>query len=123
MGSLEETVRIYRGDFLAGFHVQGAPGFEEWQLAQRARLRETMMIGLQTLAERLTDGNEVERAIRATRRLIELEPWREEAHRQLMALLARIFFDSTRGLVTLAVKENELRVEYLGGAGLREVES
>ncbi|WP_372826072.1 branched-chain amino acid ABC transporter permease [Polaromonas sp.] len=34
----------------------------------------------------------------------------------VMALLARIFFDSTRGLVTLAVKENELRVEYLGGS-------
>ena len=33
-----------------------------------------------------------------------------------MALLARIYFDSTRGLVTLAVKENELRVEYLGGS-------
>jgi ABC-type branched-subunit amino acid transport system permease subunit len=33
-----------------------------------------------------------------------------------MALLARIYFDSTRGLVTLAVRENELRVEYLGGS-------
>jgi len=31
-------------------------------------------------------------------------------------VLARIYFDSTRGLVTLAVKENELRVEYLGGS-------
>ena len=30
--------------------------------------------------------------------------------------LARIYFDSTRGLVTLAVRENELRVEYLGGS-------
>jgi ABC-type branched-subunit amino acid transport system permease subunit len=30
--------------------------------------------------------------------------------------LTRIYFDSTRGLVTLAVKENELRVEYLGGS-------
>lgn len=34
----------------------------------------------------------------------------------LMALLARIYFDSTRGLITLAAKENELRVEYLGGS-------
>ena len=34
----------------------------------------------------------------------------------LMALLARVYFDSTRGLVTLAVRENELRVEYLGGS-------
>ena len=33
-----------------------------------------------------------------------------------MSLLARIYFDSTRGLVTLAVRENELRVEYLGGS-------
>jgi len=32
------------------------------------------------------------------------------------SVLARIYFDSTRGLVTLAVKENELRVEYLGGS-------
>jgi len=34
----------------------------------------------------------------------------------VMALLARIYFDSTRGLITLAAKENELRVEYLGGS-------
>ncbi|MEJ8845139.1 branched-chain amino acid ABC transporter permease [Variovorax rhizosphaerae] len=34
----------------------------------------------------------------------------------VMALLARIYFDSTRGLVTLAARENELRVEYLGGS-------
>ena len=34
----------------------------------------------------------------------------------VMALLARIYFDSTRGLITLAVRENELRVEYLGGS-------
>jgi ABC-type branched-subunit amino acid transport system permease subunit len=33
-----------------------------------------------------------------------------------MAALARIYFDSTRGLVTLATRENELRVEYLGGS-------
>ena len=34
----------------------------------------------------------------------------------VLALLARVYFDSTRGLVTLAVRENELRVEYLGGS-------
>ena len=33
-----------------------------------------------------------------------------------LALAARIFFDSTRGLVSLAMRENELRVEYLGGS-------
>jgi branched-chain amino acid transport system permease protein len=32
----------------------------------------------------------------------------------LLALLARIYFDSTRGLVSLATRDNELRVEYMG---------
>lgn len=33
-----------------------------------------------------------------------------------LALAARVFFDSTRGLVALAMRENELRVEYLGSS-------
>jgi ABC-type branched-subunit amino acid transport system permease subunit len=32
------------------------------------------------------------------------------------ALAMRVVFDSTRGLVTLAARDNELRVEYLGGS-------
>ena len=34
----------------------------------------------------------------------------------LMGLLARIYFGSTRGLVTRAIRDNELRVEYMGGS-------
>ena len=36
-----------------------------------------------------------------------------------LAILARIYFDSTRGLVSLAIRENELRVEYLGASVTR----
>ncbi len=39
----------------------------------------------------------------------------------VLALLARVYFDSTRGLLTLAVRENELRVEYLGGSVRRSM--
>jgi len=34
----------------------------------------------------------------------------------LLATLARIYGDSVRGLVSLAIRENELRVEYLGAS-------
>ena len=34
----------------------------------------------------------------------------------VFSLMARAYFHSTRSLVTLAVRENELRVEYLGGS-------
>lgn len=37
----------------------------------------------------------------------------------VLAVLARIYFDSTRGLVSLAIRENELRVEYLGASAAR----
>jgi ABC-type branched-subunit amino acid transport system permease subunit len=34
----------------------------------------------------------------------------------LAALAMRVMFSSTRGLLTLAVRDNELRIEYLGGS-------
>ena len=40
----------------------------------------------------------------------------------LLGIGTRIWFDSTRGLVTLAVRENELRVEYLG-ASVRRIKA
>ena len=36
-----------------------------------------------------------------------------------LAILARIYFESTRGLVSLAIRENELRVQYLGASTTR----
>ena len=37
----------------------------------------------------------------------------------VLAILARIYFDSSRGLVSLAIRENELRVAYLGASVTR----
>jgi len=37
----------------------------------------------------------------------------------VLGIAARIWFDSTRGLVTLAIRQNELRVEYLGASARR----
>jgi branched-chain amino acid transport system permease protein len=34
----------------------------------------------------------------------------------LLGIAARLYFDSSRGLVSLAIRENELRVEYLGAS-------
>jgi branched-chain amino acid transport system permease protein len=34
----------------------------------------------------------------------------------IVALAARVYFDSTRGLVALAARDNEIRVEYLGSS-------
>ncbi len=87
--SLQAALALYRGDFLEGFYVRDAPDFEQWLLIQRAHYREAMVNGLHTLANYADQHGDLSQAIAHTRRLLILEPWREEAHRHLMTRLAR----------------------------------
>ena len=86
--TLQAALALYRGDFLEGFYVRDAPDFEQWLLGQRARYRENVMQGLHVLAAYAEQAGHLPQAIGHTRRLLALEPWREEAHRRLMRLLA-----------------------------------
>jgi DNA-binding SARP family transcriptional activator len=60
---LRRAIDLYRGDFLDGFYVRNAPSFEEWWLSERARLRESMLNGLQALADRTASRGDLENAI------------------------------------------------------------
>ncbi|HEV2146704.1 MAG TPA: hypothetical protein VGR37_04740, partial [Longimicrobiaceae bacterium] len=51
-GRLDEAVALYRGDLLAGLHVEGAPGVEHWLDRERDRLREAAARAGWALAER-----------------------------------------------------------------------
>lgn len=85
--SLSQAVARFRGDFLAGFYVKDALAFEEWMLAQRERLREQALGALELLVTRSSDRGTYAAGIQYGRRLLELDPWRESAHRQMMVLL------------------------------------
>lgn len=88
--TLQEAIQLYRGDFLDGFYVREAPEFETWVLTQQTRLKELALQALHTLTTHFFaqggDGRTV--AIDYAARLSALDPWREEAHRQMMRLLA-----------------------------------
>jgi predicted ATPase/DNA-binding SARP family transcriptional activator len=86
---LREAVALYRGEFLEGFSVRQALEFEEWVLQERERLRQAVIQALQRLSQACANRGEYPAAIEYTNRLLALEPWQEEAHRQLMTLLAR----------------------------------
>ena len=86
---LTNSLSLYRGDFLEGFFVRDAPAFEDWMLTERARLRELALQALHTLTHfHISRGNFTEAKTYASR-LLTFDPWREEAHRQLMLLQAR----------------------------------
>lgn len=86
---LQQVAALYQGDFLAGFFVREAPDFEEWQLAQRVRYRELALHTLHTLVEHYLAQGQYGRTIDQATRLLALDAWREETHRQLMLALVR----------------------------------
>lgn len=86
---LQTAADLYAGEFLAGYTVREAPEFEEWVLVQRSHLRELALHGLQMLVQLHATHGHYAPAIEASTRLLALDPWREEAHRQLMVLQAR----------------------------------
>jgi DNA-binding SARP family transcriptional activator/predicted ATPase len=85
---LEQAVELYRGDFLEGFSIGDSPAFEEWVLLNRERLRRLVMEALHRLAQCHERYGKYERSLPHAWRQVELDPWRENAHRQLMRLLA-----------------------------------
>ncbi|MFP4346120.1 MAG: tetratricopeptide repeat protein [Anaerolineales bacterium] len=87
LAKLEEAVTLYQGDLLAGFHLDSLP-FEEWLLMQREHLHVQVLQALGELAEAHERRGEYRRAQHYARRQLALEPWREEAHRQLLRTLA-----------------------------------
>jgi WD40 repeat protein/DNA-binding SARP family transcriptional activator len=85
---LEQAVAACRGSFLEGFFLSDSPPFEEWLLVKREQLNRHMQAALHRLAAHYEEGGEYERAITYARKQLELEPWDEPAHRQLMRALA-----------------------------------
>ncbi len=86
---LQHCLDLCRGEFLDGFYVKNAPEFERWMLTERARLRDLAVQGGQSLAHYFAERAEWPAATAAIRGVLNLEPWREQAHRQLMLFLAQ----------------------------------
>ena len=83
-----DIAALYGGPFLEGFTLLNAEGFEEWVLLQREALqREAIEVLDKHIAQNMASGNLAE-VIAAARRQLELDPWREESHRDLMRAFA-----------------------------------
>ncbi|MEZ4863683.1 MAG: AAA family ATPase [Caldilineaceae bacterium] len=89
MASLQHAVQLYQGEFLTGFPISISYEFEAWVLAEQARLKEQLVTLLRRLADEYASRDDLPQAIAMMRRLLQLEPWQEGAHRQLIELLAR----------------------------------
>ena len=91
---LEQAVALYQGEFLGGFSLADSPTFGEWVLFNRERWHRLVLDALQRLVQHYRQSGEYERGLGHAWRQVELDPWREEAHQQVMRLLA---FSGRRG--------------------------
>jgi DNA-binding SARP family transcriptional activator len=87
---LRRAADLYRGDFLAGFHVQDAPAFEQWASVQQMQLHDLAVRTFHTLIAHYAPQGSAGRALALNygSRLLALEPWEESTHQLLMLLLA-----------------------------------
>jgi DNA-binding SARP family transcriptional activator len=88
ISQLERAVELYQGDFLAGLALSDSTAFDEWRVIQQERYHQQMLVALETLAAHYIATGNLAQAQRYIRRQLALEPWWEEAHRQLMHVLA-----------------------------------
>ena len=87
-GELLAAVRLCRGEFLEGVEVPGAPLFDEWLVGRRAAVRADMLAVMDRAVQLARDRGDRATGVEVARRMLELEPLQEEAHRALMWFLA-----------------------------------
>jgi DNA-binding SARP family transcriptional activator/tetratricopeptide (TPR) repeat protein len=85
---LEEMVQLYRGEFLQDFFLEDSAEFEQWALIQRESVHQRVLEACSHLADYYERHGDFQAARRHASRQLELDPWREEAHCQMMRALA-----------------------------------
>jgi len=86
--ALAAAAELYQDDFMTDMYVHHCPEFDIWLTRQRADWRARMAEVLGALIRHHAGRDDHTASIGFARRLLALEPWLEDAHRQLMVLLA-----------------------------------
>ena len=85
---LTRAAALYEGALLAGLPATDSPEFEQWRVLQQEARHRQIMDALRTLADSAIEQRDYRAAAEHARRQLELEPWQEQAHQQLMRILA-----------------------------------
>lgn len=88
IGRVEKALGWYRGDFLQGFHIREARGFDEWVSLERERIQRQVLTSWRALADTYLQIRDLGSAIRVLKTALEIDPLQEELHRVLMRTLA-----------------------------------
>ena len=89
LDQLTAVAPLIKGELLAGLTLPDAPLFEEWLTIQRERIHYQSLHLLEAVATANLKQGHYDQAHHYANQQISLEPWHEEAHRQIMLALAQ----------------------------------
>ena len=104
--NLQQAASLYGGDLLNSLAFED-DSLDAWCAAERTRLRDRFYEALATLTSYYVDILNFDAAIETGRRLVGLDPLREDAHRSLMRIYQRV------GRRADALKQYRLCVDIL----------
>jgi DNA-binding SARP family transcriptional activator len=104
--NLQQAAALYGSDLLDNLSFDD-DALEAWCAAERTRLRDRFYEALATLTSHYSDTLNLDAAIETGRRLVGLDPLREDAHRSLMRIYQRV------GRRADALKQYRLCVDIL----------
>ena len=90
LARLHAAVALYRGSFLAGFTLPDSAEFDEWQTIQREHFQAIALEMLRSLWLAHDLRGEHGQALTYARQRLALDPWQEDAHREVMQTLAAL---------------------------------
>ena len=86
---LQQAVNVYRGDFLEGFSVAGAPAFDDWTRFQREQWHRRLSAIYERLTHLQAERGGIADALQTASLWLAHSPLDEKAQRQMMRLLTR----------------------------------
>ncbi|MFK7805724.1 MAG: BTAD domain-containing putative transcriptional regulator [Anaerolineae bacterium] len=81
---LQTAVALYRDRFMHGISLGDSPEFEHWVGSMSEFYRRKQIDGLQTITDHFISQEDWHQASDSLVQLLQLEPWNENGHRQLM---------------------------------------
>ena len=88
LSHLSEAATLYQGEFMDGFALKRGQPFEEWAVLIREQAHSQVLEMLAALTASCMSRGAYDEAQRYAVRHVTLEPWQEDAHRQLMRAYA-----------------------------------
>ncbi|MBK9121833.1 MAG: tetratricopeptide repeat protein [Chloroflexi bacterium] len=85
---LKDALLLYTGDFLRGFAIKSARGFEGWYLLEAERIRGHVIEAYGRLTDYAIAKRLYKQGIESAMRALQIDPLWEPAHRALIKLLA-----------------------------------